>query len=141
MVVMEEMVGKWKMESRDDKFEQFLCCRQVGWFLRKLMCSSTTMMEYILTPESGTLTKITSSMGRSTTYDMPTEGEYCPNKTLSGKPEIGRIFETSGGNMIQEMRYADSGDIAAVVKHKVEDNKLVIDMQCNDIISRTVYTR
>ena len=43
--------------------------------------------------------------------------------------------------MIQEMRYADSGDIAAVVKHKVEDNKLVIDMQCNDIISRTVYTR
>ena len=44
------------------------------------MCSSTTMMEYRLTPESGTLTKITSSMGRSTTYDMPTEGEYCPNK-------------------------------------------------------------
>ena len=29
MVVMEEMVGKWKMESRDDKFEQFLLCRQV----------------------------------------------------------------------------------------------------------------
>ena len=43
-------------------------------------------------------------MGRSTVYDMPTEGEFCPAKTLSGKPEFGRIFETSGGNMIQEMR-------------------------------------
>ena len=65
---------------------------------------SSTILFYSLSPDAGTLTKVTSSMGRSTVYDMPTEGEFCPAKTLSGKPEFGRIFETSGGNMIQEMR-------------------------------------
>jgi len=117
--VVKDMVGKWKLESRDNNFEEFLCCRQVGWFLRKLMTTTSHNMEYSLSPDAGTLTKVTSSMGRSTVYDMPTEGEFCPAKTLSGKPEFGRIFETSGGNMIQEMRYVDSGDMAAVVKHKV----------------------
>jgi len=139
--VVKDMVGKWKLESRDNNFEEFLCCRQVGWFLRKLMTTTSTNMEYSLSPDAGTLTKVTSSMGRSTVYDMPTEGEFCPAKTLSGKPEFGRIFETSGGNMIQEMRFVDSGDMAAVVKHKVEDNKLIIDMQCKDITCRTVYSR
>jgi len=139
--VVKDMVGKWKLESRDNNFEEFLSCRQVGWFLRKLMTTTSTNMEYSLSPDAGTLTKVTSSMGRSTVYDMPTEGEFCPAKTLSGKPEFGRIFETSGGNMIQEMRFVDSGDMAAVVKHKVEDNKLIIDMQCKDITCRTVYSR
>jgi len=139
--VVKDMVGKWKLESRDNNFEEFLCCRQVGWFLRKLMTTTSHNMEYSLSPDAGTLTKVTSSMGRSTVYDMPTEGEFCPAKTLSGKPEFGRIFETSGGNMIQEMRFVDSGDMAAVVKHKVEDNKLIIDMQCKDITCRTVYSR
>ena len=142
MSVMGDMVGKWKVESRDSNFEEFLCCRQVGWFLRKLMMTPAPVYhEYKLSPDRSTFTKITSSMGRSTTYDMPTEGEYCPAKTLSGKPELGRIFETSGGNMMQEMTYVDSGDQAAVIKHRVEDNKLVMEMQCRDIICRTVYTR
>ena len=87
------------------------------------------------------LFQVTSSMGRSTTYNMPTEGEFCPQKTLSGKQEIGRIFETSSGNMVQEMRYNDSGEMAAVIKHKVEDGKLIVDMQCKDIICRSVYVK
>ena len=67
------MLGKWRLETRDNNFEQFLSCREVGWFLRKLMTSTTADVEYKLSPDSGTFTKITSSMGRSTTYDMPTE--------------------------------------------------------------------
>ena len=31
--------------------------------------------------------------------------------------------------MVQEMRYDDSGEMAAVIKHKVEDGKLVVDMR------------
>merc|ERR1712149_6250 len=83
MSVMGDMVGKWKVESRDSNFEEFLCCRQVGWFLRKLMMTPAPVYhEYKLSPDRSTFTKITSSMGRSTPYDMPTEGEYCPAKTL-----------------------------------------------------------
>ena len=73
MSVISDMLGKWRLETRDNNFEQFLCCREVGWFLRKLMTSTTADVEYKLSPDSGTFTKITSSMGRSTTYDMPTE--------------------------------------------------------------------
>ena len=73
MSVIIYMLGKWRLETRDNNFEQFLSCREVGWFLRKLMTSTTADVEYKLSPDSGTFTKITSSMGRSTTYDMPTE--------------------------------------------------------------------
>ena len=133
--VKADMVGKWRLESRDNNFDQFLCCRNVGWFLRKLMTSTSADIEYKLTPD--TFTKITTaSMGRTTTYDMPTEGDYCPAKTLSGKPETGRIFESSGGHLVQEMTFVDSGDTAAVIKHKVVDGKLMIDMQCKDIVCR-----
>ena len=137
---MTEMVGRWRLERRDNNFEQFLCCRNVGWFLRKLMTTTQADIEYKLSP--GTFTKVTTaSLGRTTVYDMPTEGEFCPAKTLSGQPETGRIFETSGGNLVQEMRFQESGDTAALIKHKVEDGKLIIDMQCRDIICRSVYTR
>ena len=46
--VVKDMVGKWKLESRDNNFEEFLSCRQVGWFLRKLMTTTSTNMEYRL---------------------------------------------------------------------------------------------
>ena len=138
--VKSDMVGKWRLERRDNNFDQFLSCRNVGWFLRTLMTTTSADVEYKLSP--GTFTKVTSaSMGRTTTYNMPIEGDFCPAKTLSGKPENGRIFETSGGHLIQEMSFVDTGDMAAVIKHKVEDGKLIVDMQCKDIICRSVYTR
>ena len=99
------------------------------------------MIWYIIHDNFYTKLQVTSSMGRSTIYDMPTEGEFCPSKTLSGKQEVGKIFETSGGNLVQEMRYNDSGDMAAVIKHKVEDGKLLVDMKCKDIICRSVYVK
>jgi len=141
MGAMEDMVGKWKLEKRDENFGDFLTCREVGWFLKKLMTSSTADVEYTLSPDRGTFTKITSTYGGTSHYPMPTEGEFCPKKTLSGKQEIGRIFETSSGNLVQQMSFADTGDIAAVLKHKVEDGKLLVDMQCKDIKCRAIYVK
>ena len=139
---MTEMVGRWRLERRDNNFDEFLVCREVGWFLRKLMTTTQADIEYKLSPCQGTFTKVTSaSLGRTTVYDMPTEGEFCPAKTLSGRPEIGRIFETSGGNLVQEMTFQETGDTAATIKHKLEDGKLIIDMQCRDITCRSVYTK
>ena len=44
--------------------------------------------------------------------------------------------------MVQEMRFLDSGDVAATIKHRVVDlNRLEIDMQCKDIKCRSVYVR
>ena len=42
------------------------------------------------------------------------------------------------GNLVQEMSFVETGDTAAVIKHKVEDGKLIIDMQCKDIVCRYV---
>ena len=51
---------------------------------RKLMTSTQADIEYKLSP--GTFSKVTTaSLGRTTVYDMPTEGEFCPAKTLSGQ--------------------------------------------------------
>ena len=110
--VMQDMVGSWKLEKRDPNFGDFLVCREVGWFLRQLMCNSTVDTEYRLSPDRSTLTKITSNWKGSSEYPMPTEGEFCPLKTLSGKPEVGRLFETSGGNLVQVLVCAVSATIA-----------------------------
>merc|ERR1712045_539650 len=59
--VMQDMVGSWKLEKRDPNFGDFLVCREVGWFLRQLMCNSTVDTEYRLSPDRSTLTKITSN--------------------------------------------------------------------------------
>ena len=142
MSVMSDMCGKWKLDSRDEHFESILICRGVGWFQRKMMTTPATVyQEFKLSQDNKTFTRIISSMGWSTNYDMPTEGEYCPTKTLSGKQELGRLFETSGGNLILEMRYVDTGDMAGITRHRVEDNKLIMEMQCKDIISKEVYTK
>ena len=56
--VKNEMVGKWKLEKRDNNFDEFLSCRQVGWFLRKLMTSSVADVEYSLSQDANTFTKV-----------------------------------------------------------------------------------
>ena len=139
--VMEEMVGHWKLESRDPNFGDFLICRQVGWFLRTMMTSSKADVEYQLSPDKSTFTKVTSTYGGTSHYPMPIEKDFFPAKTLSGKDEMGRIFEISGGSMVQEMSFVDTSNIAAVLKHQVVDGKLVIDMQCKDIKCRSIYNK
>ena len=80
---------------------------QVGWFLRKLMTSTTVDTEYKLNEDKSTFTKVfgalhinntmhsiylfcqvTSNMARSTEYPMPTQGEFFPKRSLSGKEEV-----------------------------------------------------
>ena len=39
------------------------------------------------------------------------------------------------------MRYVDTGDMAGITRHRVEDNKLIMEMECKDIISKEVYTK
>ena len=66
-------------------------------------------------------------------------------------------METSGGSVVQEMRfvtfkpiwitfhacfrYADSGDIAAIIKHKVEDGKMSVTLECGDIVCNSTYVK
>ena len=96
------------------------------------MTSTSVDMEYSLSEDRKTFTKVTSrrdnnwttivkvttaGFGRRTEYPMPTMEEFFPKKTLSGQEgeeklrdmwhflaEIGRLMETSGGNVVQEMR-------------------------------------
>ncbi|XP_023332708.1 fatty acid-binding protein homolog 9 isoform X2 [Eurytemora carolleeae] len=138
---MESMVGEWKLEHRDQNFGEFLECRHVGWFLRTLMTKSSADVEYKLSDDKGTFTKITKSLLHSSEYPMPTQGEFCPLKTLSGKKEFGRLQETSGQNVILEMNYVDSGDPAALVKHKVVDGKLLVSLHCKDIVCNSIYAK
>ena len=68
-------------------------------------------------------------------------GEFCPLKTLSGKPEVGSLQETSGQTVVLEMNFVDTGYTAALVKHKVVDNKLHVSLICKDIVCNSVYTK
>merc|ERR1711974_423071 len=93
--VMSEMVGKWRLESREGNFDSFLACREVGWMMRRLMTSSSPDVEYTLSGDKSTFTKLTCTYGGTRAYPMPTGGKvFTPNKTLSGRPETGKIFET-----------------------------------------------
>ena len=79
-------------------------------------------------------------------------------------------METSGGSVVQEMRrvllkidldhasdfslyvvfypkvyicnrYADNGEIAAIIKHKVEDGKMRVILECGDIVCNSTYVK
>jgi hypothetical protein len=105
------------------------------------MTNTAADVEYKLSEDKGTFTKITKSRFKTSEYPMPTQGDFCPLKTLSGKQEQGRLQETSEQNVLLEMNYVDSGEPAAVVKHKVVDGKLHVSLNCKDITCNTIYVR
>ena len=107
---MDDMVGEWKLETRDNKvFGDFLACRGVHWFLRQMMTTGKADVEYKLSEDRATFTKFTKTVFKTGEYPMPTEGDFCPLKTLSGKQEVGRLMETSAGNVVLKMDYVDTG--------------------------------
>ena len=66
--VMSEMVGKWRLESREGNFDSFLACREVGWMMRRLMTSSSPDVEYTLSDDKSTFTKLTTTYGGTRYY-------------------------------------------------------------------------
>lgn len=138
---MEDIVGTWTLESRDNNFDSFLQCRQTRWFLRKMIGTLSADLAYELSDDKSILTKKTISSLKTSVYPMSTTHEFIPEGTLSGKPEIGQIFETSGRTIIQEMRFQEDNSVAAVIEHRVIDNKLHVQLKCKDIICNEVYSR
>ena len=124
---------------------------------------------------SGTalLCQVTSNMARSTEYPMPTQGEFFPKRSLSGKEEVcysnelwslsllpgGKAYGDKWGKRcagnevlfknpswlydfsLYVQRYADNGEIAAIIKHKVEDGKMSVILECGDIVCNSTYVK
>ena len=139
--MLDDLVGSWRLEARDGNFSSFLSCRQVGWFLRTLMVNTRVDMDYALSEDRDTLVKTTRSGLKTSVYEMPTEGDFIPAKTLSGQPEVGRLMLTSGGKLVQEMRFLETDEVAATISHQVVDGKLHVALQCRDIVCNSVYSR
>ena len=38
-------------------------------------------------------------------------------------------------------RYADSGEVAAIIKHRVEDGKMSVTLECGDIVCNSTYVK
>lgn len=138
---MEDIVGSWVLESRDNNFDQFLQCRETSWFLRSVMQKFQADVEYSLSEDRKTLTKKTISSIKTSIYPMNIEGDFIPEKTLSGKGEYGRLYETSGRKVLQEMRFQSDDSVAAVIERQAVDNKLYVKLKCKDIICNEVYKR
>lgn len=138
---MEDLVGKWELESRDSNMYEFLTCRKVSWFMKNLVMNLPSYPEFTLSEDKSVLTKITHSSLKTTVYPMTIDEEFVPGRTLSGEEEIGRLFETSGRRVIQEMRYAKTDEVAALIERKVIDNKLFVSLKCKDIEYKEVYKR
>ena len=98
-------------------------------------------VEYSLSDDKNVFTKKTISSIKTSTYPMKVDEVFVPEKTLSGKPEYGRLTETSGRNVLQEMRFKEDDSIAATIERKVIDNKLHVKLQCKDIVCNEVYRR
>ena len=138
---MEDMVGTWKLESRENNFDDFMKCREASWFLRTIIGKFSADVEYSLSEDRSVFTKKTISSYHSNTYPIPTTGEFTPEKTLSGKPEIGCLMETSGRKVIQEMRFKETDEVAALIEHQVIDSKLHVWLKCKDIVCEEVYVK
>merc|ERR1712034_123373 len=116
---MEDLIGKWELVSRDPNMDEFLQCRKVSWFMRNLVMKIPSFPEYTLSEDKSVLTKTTHSSLKTTVYPMKIDEEFVPERTLSGEAEVGRIFETSGRKVIQEMRYQKDDEVAALIEQQV----------------------
>lgn len=96
---------------------------------------------YELSEDKTMLTKKTVTSMKTTIYPMKINDEFVPEKTLSGKKEIGRVFETSGRKVIQEMRLEEDNSIIATIERQVIDNKLHVKLNCKDITCEEVYKK
>ena len=72
---------------------------------------------------------------------MKIDEEFVPERTLSGEAEVGRLFETSGRKVIQEMRFQKDDTVAALIERHVIDNKLLVTLKCKEIVCEEVYKR
>merc|ERR1719318_1973710 len=90
--------------------------------------------EYELSEDKTVLTKKTHSSMKTTEYPMKIDEDFIPERTLSGEVEVGRIFQTSGRKVIQEMRYQKDDEVAALIERRVIDDKLLVTLKCKDIV-------
>ena len=128
---MRPFVCKWAWKI----WKQLLTSNQVGWFLRKLMTSTTVDTEYKLNEDRSTFTKVVP--GWNLVWQLTFDARWpliwrgqqniqCPRKESSSQREVfqaekrfaaqmnfgfyelwlqvGRLMETSGGSVVQEMR-------------------------------------
>ena len=133
--------GRWSLESRDENFDKFLECRSARWFLRSIMLKISADVEFELSENKKNITKKTFTSIRNAVYPMPINEEFIPDKTLSGRKEIGRIFETSGRKVVQEMRYENEDSPIATIERHVVDDKMYVNLKCKDITSQEVYKK
>lgn len=139
---MEDLVSsRWTLLSKDENFGKFLECRQASWFLRTIMLKIPADVEFELSEDKSVFTKKTFTSIRNAVYPMPVDKDFIPERTLSGKKEIGRVFETSGRKVIQEMRFENEETPVATIERQVIDNKMFVKLKCKDIVSEEVYTR
>ena len=138
---MDDVVGLWTLESRDNNFDQFMQCRGASWFLRNLMGRFIPDVEYTLSEDRKTLTKKTITSMKTMVYPMAVDEEFIPDKTLSGKAEYGRVTETSGRKVLQEMRFQEDNEIAALIERQVIDGKMIVTLRCKDIVCQEIYKK
>ena len=140
---MEDLAsGMWTLQSKDENFDKFLVCREARWFLRTMISTMPTAdVEFVLSEDKKTITKRTYTSVRNAVYPMAINEDFVPDRTLSGRKEIGRIFETSGRKVIQEMRFENEDTPIATIERHVEDDKMFVTMKCKDIISKEVYIK
>ena len=72
---------------------------------------------------------------------LPYPGHYEPDKTLSGKPEVGEVFFENDATVVQEMKWKDNGEVVARIERKLVGDKLNVTFKCDDIVATEVYSR
>ena len=77
--------------------------------------------------------KAISSM-KTSVCPMKEDEVFIPKRTLLGKLEYGTVTETSGRKVIQEMRFKENDNVAAVIERDVSDNKFPV--VCNEVYKR-----
>nr|XP_040576537.1 uncharacterized protein LOC121125405 [Lepeophtheirus salmonis] len=138
--------GLWTLESRDGNFDNFLQCRGASYVMRCIMGSFSADVEYSHEKIQGTeeLVKKTISKFGSREYRMPyPSGTFIPNKTLSGKPETGKLMTSERGYRLDMFMKSDQSELKPIasVHKEMDGDKLKVTLSCGDVVSKEVYKR
>jgi hypothetical protein len=132
----QEFVGKWDFESSDN-FDEYMKAAGVGLITRKVANNLKPQIVIKVDGDHWRMESNSTFKNLAVEFDLGKEFE----ETTGDGRKVMSTFTLQGGKLHQVQKATKSGENDSTFDRYIEDGKLIIDMECNGVKAKRVYTK
>uniref|UniRef100_A0A914EF49 Cytosolic fatty-acid binding proteins domain-containing protein n=1 Tax=Acrobeloides nanus TaxID=290746 RepID=A0A914EF49_9BILA len=132
----QKFVGKWQL-SESENFDAYLKAANVGFLARTAAKTIKSSLEFIV--DGNHWKMISTSTFKTTTLEFDIGQEF-EHETIDGR-KMKSTFSIDNNKLVQLEKHTKSDDKDSRLERYVDDDKLIIDLECDGIKAKRVYTR